>query len=313
MKDQKFVSIVAYVRDDEPRVQQFFTTVVATIAERFEKYEVIFVDDGSFDESILRIKECATDLPNDVTVQVIRMGVFQGLEAAMNAGTALSIGDFVFEFDTITVDYQSTLVVDIYEHSISGFDIVAAIPPPPKGLVGIYYRIYNNTKVNSGYSLRRECFRVVSRRAINRVQAMAKSTPYRKASYLNSGMAYGYISFVPKDNTKRIYDSLAKSGRFGLALESLMLYTKAISNVTTILAIIFFAFAIAVGVYVIIIYFGAQRPIEGWAPMMGMLSVGFAGMFLILTILIRYMSMTLHAVTVKQNYTIASIDKIAHE
>jgi dolichol-phosphate mannosyltransferase len=313
LKEQKFVSIVAYVRDDEVYIQQFLDTVVGAIAERFENFEVIFVDDGSADASLLRIREGAAKLPEDAMIQVVRMGVFQGLEAAMNAGTELSIGDFVFEFDTVAVDYPAALVGEVYEHAVTGFDVVAAVPPAPKGLIGFYYHIYHATKVGGGYALRRESFRIVSRRAINRVHALARSTPYRKVGYMNSGMAYGHLAYDPASGARRSYDRQAKSGRFGLAMESLILYTTAISYITTILSVIFFAFAVVIGIYVVVLYFGTHKPIEGWTPMMGVLAVGFGGIFLILTILIKYMSMTLHAVTVKQNYVIASIEKIAHD
>ena len=44
-------------------------------------------------------------------VNVVHMSFFQGLESAMNAGRDIAIGDFVFEFDDILVDYEPDVMM----------------------------------------------------------------------------------------------------------------------------------------------------------------------------------------------------------
>ena len=44
----------------------------------------------------------------------------------MNAGVDLAIGDFVFEFDTVCMDYKTELLMQVYRRSLEGFDIVSA-------------------------------------------------------------------------------------------------------------------------------------------------------------------------------------------
>ena len=47
------------------------------------------------------------------------------LESAMNAGRDIAIGDFVFEFDDVFVDYEPELIMRVYEKLLEGNDIVA--------------------------------------------------------------------------------------------------------------------------------------------------------------------------------------------
>ena len=44
----------------------------------------------------------------------------------MNAGRDIAIGDFVYEFDDIFVDYDEKVIMDVYYKLLTGNDIVAA-------------------------------------------------------------------------------------------------------------------------------------------------------------------------------------------
>ena len=58
------------------------------------------------------------------SLSLLNMSYFQGRETAMNAGLDMTIGDFVFEFDSTFVDYTDQEIMDIYDQALSGFDIV---------------------------------------------------------------------------------------------------------------------------------------------------------------------------------------------
>ena len=83
------------------------------------------LNDASSDRSHEAIKEVAAGL-TDTTVNLLHMSYYQGIELSMNAGTDLAIGDYVLEFDTVEMDYPSSLIMDIYMESLKGYDIVSA-------------------------------------------------------------------------------------------------------------------------------------------------------------------------------------------
>uniref|UniRef100_UPI00325FE826 hypothetical protein n=1 Tax=Clostridium sp. NkU-1 TaxID=1095009 RepID=UPI00325FE826 len=44
----------------------------------------------------------------------------------MNAGVDLAIGDFIYEFDNLLVEYDQDLIWKVYQRSLQGYDIVSA-------------------------------------------------------------------------------------------------------------------------------------------------------------------------------------------
>lgn len=161
MKEKNFVSLVAYLHNDSDRVTSFFQTMQKILQENFLKYEMIFVDDASEDDTVKKLR-AAADGAKGGMIQIIRMSYFQGVEMAMNAGTDLSIGDFVFEFDSLTADYEPSLVMEVYRRSLEGYDIVSASPEGGQERKSAwFYRLYNHFSTNQ-YPLRTERFRILS-------------------------------------------------------------------------------------------------------------------------------------------------------
>ena len=56
--------------------------------------------------------------------------------------------------------------------------------------------------------------------------------------------------------------------------------------------------------------FSPNKPVEGWAPMMGFLAAGFSGIFVLFTVLLKYMSVILEVTFSRKRYLISGIEKI---
>ena len=107
--------------------------IVQVMEDNFEHSEIICVNDASEDASVSVIKKVSQDV-TVTSVSVINMSYFHGLELAMNAGVDMSIGDFVFEFDNTRIDFQKDIIMQIYRHSLEGYDIVSALPDKKENL-----------------------------------------------------------------------------------------------------------------------------------------------------------------------------------
>ena len=94
--EKKFVSVVVYLYNDEENIEEFMTSVLPKVEESFEHYEAIFVDDKSDDETVSKIKEIASTNSFGGMISIVKMENYQGLEASMNAGRDIAIGDFVY-------------------------------------------------------------------------------------------------------------------------------------------------------------------------------------------------------------------------
>lgn len=310
-KEKNFVSIVVYLHKSKDQLPFFLETIERIMNENFEKYEFVFIDDDAQDGSVEVLKQYFQQKSYKHLANIIHMSRYHGLEPSMNAGRDLAIGDFVFEFDDLNIDYTKELIMQVYRKSLEGFDIVSAVPDLTLNLSSrIFYNVFNWARLNQQYKLQRETFRVLSRRAINRVKDVTETIPYRKANYLNCGLPYTNIRYRSEQRENRRYDASEVQNRKNLAMDSLILFTDVISKVTIAASLLFLSFAVFVGVYTVWAYCGQRRPVEGWAPLMGALSVGFAGIFLIFTVIIKYLSLILNMIFKKRDYLIKNIEKI---
>ena len=180
-KEKKFISVVVYLHNVEGYIDYFLDKVLPVYNSHFQEFEMVCVDDGCTDGTISKLREYIENNQIKAMVNIIHMSFFQGLESAMNAGRDIAIGDFVFEFDDVFVDYDPELIMRVYEKLLEGNDIVAA---RSRGKVRwtsrLFYLLYNSTSRTSG-KIGPETFRIVSRRAINRIKSMGQYIPYRKA------------------------------------------------------------------------------------------------------------------------------------
>ena len=183
-KEKNFISTVIYVHNNEKEIGEFLEKINELLSQNFEKYEIICVNDKSTDNSIQEIEKIAYKV-NESSISIINMSYYQGIELSMNAGVDLSIGDFVYEFDNIYIDYELDVIMKIYQEALQGYDIVSAKSNSKKSISSrIFYKVFNQNS-NHMYQIHTETFRILSRRAINRVKAMNKTIPYRKAVYAN--------------------------------------------------------------------------------------------------------------------------------
>jgi dolichol-phosphate mannosyltransferase len=149
-------------------------------------------------------------------------------------------------------------------------------------------------------------FRVVSRRALNRIKAASRYIPYRKALYAQSGLSAEKIYYDNNTHSKKEYSG----ERVSLALESLILFTGTIQKISLFISLVFAFLAVGIGIYIVTIYFGVRKPIEGWTPIMGFLVLGFFGVFLLFSFVFEYLSVILNTVFIRQRYMVESVEKL---
>ncbi len=310
-KENKFISLVVYMHNDENRIEGFLDAVVLFCAEHFSKYELICVDDGCTDETVERLKAYLEGKAIGAATAVIHMSYYQGLETSMNAGRDLSIGDIVYEFDEVRVAYEPELLLTLYQRLLQGYDIVSAGCRDRNRFTSrLFYALYNRTSRAKG-KIGPETFRIISRRAINRVKSIGQFIPYRKAVYRNCGLKTDMIYYKAAFSEKNKRKKGKRLERTSLALDSFIYFTNAIERAALILSCLFLVITLAVAFYIILDFFNTQsKPIEGWVSTMGFMAFGFMGVFSLLTIILKFLSVMLNLIFKNQRYLIENIEKI---
>ncbi len=310
MKEKKFISLVVYLHNVEEYIKYFMKSIIPVCESNFEQFEIVCVDDGCKDGTVDKLKEYLEENQTSAMVNVIHMSFFQGIESAMNAGRDIAIGDFVYEFDDVFVDYEPELLLKVYEKMLEGSDIVAASSRGKMRFTSkIFYSLYNATSRSKG-KIGPETFRIVSRRAINRIKSMGQYIPYRKAVYSNCGLKMSTIHYDSKDVTARVKNKTVASERTSLALDSFIYFTNVLERVSMVICGFFLIVTVAMGIYIISDFFNAHKPVEGWLSTMGFLALGFFGVFALLTIILKYLSVLLNLIFKQQRYLVADIEKV---
>ena len=308
-KDKNFISAVVYVRNCEERIADFIRMLVSVLNNNFEHSEIICVNDCSDDKSTDKIREISRQ-SGSTCISVINMSYYHGLEMSMNAGDDLAIGDFIFEFDNTYMDFEPEEIMKAYRRSLEGYDIVSASPDKKeRSSSAVFYKVFSSFSGNDR-RMNTESFRVISRRAINRVHSMSRTIPYRKVAYLNCGLKTDNIIYKQTAAGFRT-DDKDRGYRFNLAVDTLILFTDIGYKFSLAMTLFMMAVSVLVVIYSFIIYF-TTHPIAGWTTTILFLAIAFFGLFGVLTVIIKYLQLLVDLTFKRKHYSFESIEKLTN-
>ncbi|MBR2725720.1 glycosyltransferase [Candidatus Saccharibacteria bacterium] len=306
-RETNFISAVVYVCDNEATITEVLTNINRSLAKCFKNYEIICVNDGSKDRSAEAIRKFASKVKN-AKISMVNMGYYHGVDLAMECGVDFAIGDFVYEFDNNYNDYDEGVIKKVYDKCLEGFDIVSASNEERTSGAKLFYRIFNKHS-NLEYKLQTETFRIMSRRAVNRVNSLNNAMLYRKAVYANCGLKICNIKYKPVVSERRIITDEARRNRKKVAANALILFTDVGYKFALTMAMVMLAVSIGVGIYTIVV-FATGNPMQGWTTTMLFLAFGFFGMFALITIVIKYMDLLIDLNFKRKQYVVEGIEKL---
>lgn len=307
-KEKAFVSAVIYIHNAQERIKGFLKMLITVMEANFENSEIICVNDYTNDNSVNIIKEESATATNTI-VSVLNLSSFHGVEAAMNAGVDIAIGDFVLEFDSTVQDFDSTEIMQVYHKALEGYDVVSASPDKRQKISSnIFYFIFGKF-TDYLYKMNTESFRILSRRVINRVDSMNISIPYRKAAYAGCGLKQINMRYTPVQNSSsESKDKKEKVYRRRLAINTMILFTDVGYRFSVWMTAVMMLVTVFMAVYTAAVYL-TSTPVAGWTTTVMFLSFAFFGLFGILTIIIKYLQILVDLVFKKRAYSFDSIEK----
>ena len=113
-------SIVASVFNEEESVMLFYESLSETLAGLQISYEIIFVNDGSTDNSLTILKNIAA---SDERVKIIDFSKNFGHEAAMIAGIDHACGEAVICMDS-DLQHPPAIIAEMLRKKAEGFDVI---------------------------------------------------------------------------------------------------------------------------------------------------------------------------------------------
>ena len=194
--------------------------------------------------------------------------------------------------------------MEMYKKSQDGYDFVFLTPKKLRKSSKIFYNILNKYFKNSfNEDISSSVMTLSSRRGQNKVAEVGKRIINRNVAYVLSGLKSS--SIVVDMNYK---NNRGLSENLMLMFDTLIYYTDAIMLFTQRLAFVFFAL-FGLGVIYSLITRIVRETVEGWASLFIVLSLGFFGIFLILSIIIRYLHHILQNSLNSKDYIYRSVNK----
>lgn len=309
-KEKNFVSCVVYLHNNEKTIKPFLTDICKTMRDNFEKYEIVCVNDCCMDNTVQEIHQFLEEQDSRLVVSLINLSYYQGVESAMNAGRDLAVGDFLFEFDKCILDFEPSLIMDVYHRALEGYDVVAAAPKHGVPFTSkLFYAIYNwGSKTQ--YKIRQERFRIISRRAINRVNQLNTYIPYRKAMYMNCGLKADTLVYDNKVTSRAERDREEQGNRSMLAVDTFIIFTDVLEKFSLTVSVILFGALLLMFGWIVYSIFSEVRPVEGWMSLMTLISFGFFMLSVMLTLIFKYLSVILNMSFKRQRYVVEGVEKL---
>lgn len=178
----KLVSIIVPVKDESEGLDHLFDRLMPILKKLPTKYEIVFVNDGSNDNTLELLLEKQKEIPEIVAVDLSRNF---GKEAALFAGFDNCKGDAAISIDADLQD-PPELILEMVDHWLNGYEVVTAVrenrdsdTSTKKHSAGMFYKVMNkisDTKLtpNAGD------YRLLNRAAINAFLELKEKVRFNK-------------------------------------------------------------------------------------------------------------------------------------
>lgn len=304
-KEKNFVSAVVYCHNEADSIKSFIENLDRTLDKNFLKYEIIIVNGACTDNTVEIIKEYAKTKIG-LVISILNLSIPWGAEYGINSGIDLSIGDYVFEFNSSKVDFDWSLLMDMYRKSQEGNDFVCAVSDRRISFrQQLFYKVINNS-APLVYKIGPSTFRLLSRRGINRVRSLTKTVASRKVSYARCGLPMANVNYIANKSSESPLEGEGKT------LTTLLLYTSlgSIWSVRLVKIMLLFTILCIVGAVCFPIITGK---FSHSANIIAILSLFFLGIYALLAIIAVYLKAVIDFVFKKKDVIFVSIEKLANQ
>ncbi len=263
------LSIIAPLLNEEKNVQELYARLKTTILNLNASHEIIFVDDGSTDNTLLVVEKIADEDPNFKYISFSRNF---GHQQAMFAGLEKCTGERIVFIDGDLQD-PPELIESLYHKMNEGFDVVYAKRMSRQGesffkllTAKIFYRLLNKiTSIN--IPLDTGDYRIISRRVAVQLLKMNDHIKFLRGQIAWLGFREEFVSYN-REKRKNGKSNFPYTSMFRFAFDGITGFSTIPLKIASILGIIISIFAFLLIIYVILAKVAWGQTITGWASIM---------------------------------------------
>lgn len=261
------ITIVVPCYNEQEAIPFFYDEIVKVSALIPEKFEYLFIDDGSKDDTLKVLKDYAA---KDERVKYISFSRNFGKEAAIYAGLENSKGDYVAIMDADLQDPPS-LLPEMYETVITGeFDSVGTRrvnrkgePPIRSFFARKFYAIMKKISKTDLVDGARD-YRLMNRKFVNAILSLDEYNRFSKG-------LFGWVGFKTKwieyENIERVAGETKWSFWKLLlyAIDGIIAFSTSPLEISAFVGVFLAFIAFVAMVFIIIRRAVFGDPVDGWA------------------------------------------------
>ena len=255
MEQKQLLSIVLPAYNEQDNIVHTFTVISSLLSAKSIPFEILFVDDGSYDLTYQQIQELSTEHPE---VKGISFSRNFGKESAIFAGLEAASGDCCLIMDC-DLQHPAEIIPEMYRLWQDGYEVVEGIKTS-RGkesklhtlCAGTFYRIISKA---TGVDMSKASdFKLLDRKAVDALLAMPERAPFFRA--LSSWIGFKTVSvpFAVQERTAGTSKwSVWKLIKY--AIQNITSFSGAPLQFVTLLGWIMFVASIALGIQSLYRYF----------------------------------------------------------
>lgn len=283
------LSIVVPCFNEDESVEIFLEEIQKTLKDY--NFEVIYVNDGSSDNTLKYIKELASKNSN---VKYISFSRNFGKESAIFAGLKYASGDYICLMDA-DLQHPPKLIPEMLEAVLDeGYDVAAARRVSRKGEPKIksffshrFYKVFNKISDIDMVEGATD-YRIMTRQVVDSVLNLPEYNRFSKGLFQWVGFDTKWIEY---ENIERIAGESTWSfwGLIKYSIEGLVAFTTLPLSVSTFLGMVFSIIAFIYMLFIIIRYLIYSEAVPGYPTLIcsllllggiQLLSIGVLGKYL---------------------------------
>lgn len=303
MKNFK-VSVVVPAFNEEGNIPRLANELV-NVLKQYKSYEIIFINDGSVDNTLDTIKKLRLHNKN---IHYISLSRNFGHQYALKAGLDSATGDFVISMDA-DLQHPVNLIPTLIQEWQNGYDIVYTVRTDKKteslfkrSTSKLYYKIFNfltGLNMPSGTA----DFRGMDKKAVQILKNMPEKTLFLRGLVFWMGFKQKALSYQvhPRFTGKSAYTlkkmmSLAMAGATSFSVKPLRIAIYA-GFIVAVLGCLFTA-------YVLYMKLFGGATISGWASIMCVLLILGGSQLFMMGIIGEYIGMIFMEMKKRPSYIV---------
>ena len=285
------LSIIVPCFNEQESIPYFYEELLKVLTKMDITYEIIFIDDGSKDTTLQKMKELSERDPN---VVYLSFSINFGKEAAMYAGFVNARGRYVAVMDADLQDPPALLPKMLEKVESGAYDSVATRRVSRKGEPRIrsffarrFYQLINKISDADIVDGARD-YRLMKREMVEAIVAMEEYNRFSKG-------IYGWIGFktywLPYENVERVAGESKWSfwKLFRYAIEGFINFSKAPLEIVSWTGIGMTFVSVLVLIFIVLRRLLFGDPVAGWASLIcviifvggiQMFSIGIMGQYI---------------------------------